>query len=299
MKLLVTTVLLAVAWASPPQPRGTEHPTKTTKQAQEQTNDNKQGSNSPTAEPELPTRPHASNPEGTQITDTNKEQPVRITTPVAITAKPDYATWGFSLALVVVGAFQVWLLFGTMRATADNASAAKLSAEALIRSERARLLVDNIHDPYLVPIEGTPIHDQRLSHCFLFVKNFGKGPATVVAVRFELQISDRLTAPPYLQLYDLKPNSPTVTPFVVPQGESWPAEAQLMPSGRFITPSELAEVPGKPSLFWLCGMIRYYDVFERKDDEHETCLCYLWETRLNTPKPIWRRAGPATFNKST
>ncbi len=43
----------------------------------------------------------------------------------------------FTGLLVVVGGLQVWLLFGTLRATRKAADAAKISADALVDSDRA------------------------------------------------------------------------------------------------------------------------------------------------------------------
>ena len=44
------------------------------------------------------------------------------------------------------------------------------------------------------------------------------------------------------------------------------------------------------------GLIRYYDTFERIGSvPYETAFCYVWETRLNTPKPLWRMAGSAQY----
>jgi hypothetical protein len=174
---------------------------------------------------------------------------------------------------------------------------AERNVEAFVRNERARLLIHKIQEPYLVTVE-TAVTEERLSHCVFFVKNFGKGLGTIVASRFELQMSDSVTAPPLPAIYDMKPNTVTFTPYILPQGESWPAEAPLTPAG-FVSPEDLAAIENMRKYVWLCGIIRYYDVFERKNEEHETLFCYMWETRLNTPKHFWRPAGPAEYNKAT
>jgi hypothetical protein len=148
MKFVVIAVLLAVAWAPSPQPGGAKHPAKTPKQVEQQSNNSKQVGNSPAAEPIVPTSPNPVNSESGSETSANKEQPVRITEPVAVTTKPDYATWLFSMLLVGVGALQVWLLWGTLKATRnnaeaakDNAAAARLNAEVLMESMLPQLSV--------------------------------------------------------------------------------------------------------------------------------------------------------------
>jgi hypothetical protein len=49
---------------------------------------------------------------------------------------------------------------------------------------------------------------------------------------------------------------------------------------------------------WLCGIVKYLDVFERGlDSEHETRVCYVWERRMKTP--FWSMRGDAHCNKFT
>lgn len=187
-----------------------------------------------------------------------------------------------------------------LRIAKETADASKANAEALMRSERARLLVDRIQEPYLVPVEESPTMNQRLSHCILFIKNFGSTPGVMVASQFQLQIGDSPNVPPSGQLYDMKPYTLNQIPITVPQqADAIPMEAVLQSEGFIRPETRDAILTRKTSYLWLCGIIRYYDVFERKDDEHETRICYMYETRLNTPKPVWRQAGPATSNKAT
>ena len=179
-----------------------------------------------------------------------------------------------------------------------NANIAKQHADAVMQSERAWLLIreDKIQEPYLVPPVGA--RAELFSHCIFFLRNSGKTPALVVAERYEMQISNDWAAPPQPErIYGLVID-PTRSPYIIPQDESTPREANLV-SG-FITEPELERVNKRENLLWLCGFIRYRDVFERDNaDLHETRFCYVWETRTNAPKPYWHPAGPDEYNKQS
>ena len=92
-------------------------------------------------------RPVPSSPSPAQPIDVvspNQGQQVRITSAPdtsLVPGKPDYAVWVFNTLLVIVGFLQVWLLFGTLRATRANADAARLNAQAVINSERPWLII--------------------------------------------------------------------------------------------------------------------------------------------------------------
>src|ERR1017187_2381187 len=111
MKLPILALLLAVVWAPAPQPEETEGSARTAQNVKQQADHKQQQGDSLTARPAVPA---SLDGEGSQITTQNKEKPVRIAQPIAITTKPDYATWVFSALLVAVGALQVWLLRGTL-----------------------------------------------------------------------------------------------------------------------------------------------------------------------------------------
>ncbi len=168
MKLQILALLLAVVWASAPQPREAEHPTETAKQVQQQPNDNKQASNSLASIPVVPASPNPADTESAQKATQDKEKPVRITQPIAITTKPDYATWVFSALLVGVGALQVWLLRGTLQATKDNATAAKDTAHVAIQTERPWLVVTAQH------------HEEARRNFSFRVTNQGRTPARII-----------------------------------------------------------------------------------------------------------------------
>ena len=163
--LVVTAALLAIVWTPSPQPGGAKHPAKAPQQVKQQANDSKGIGNPPAAEPVVPAAPSPTNPEGSGEASANNDQPVRITEPVAITTKPDYPTWVFSGLLVVVGFLQLWLLFGTLKATRDNAEAARLNADVLMEGSAAHLALA----PRPVPVFQTGIEPQ------MFVGLFNRG----------------------------------------------------------------------------------------------------------------------------
>jgi hypothetical protein len=178
-------------------------------------------------------------------------------------------------------------------AAKESARAATASANAIITENRPWLLFqrDRVQEPFLVPMEAMP---QRLSHCIVFIQNYGKTPAKLIYLRTELQLGNSPAEPPNPQFFRVAVTSGI--PEIIPQGESAPFEARLEPQGM-VSARDLQEINTNKSKFvWLCGLIRYYDTFERIGSvPYETAFCYVWETRLNTPKPLWRMAGSAQY----
>jgi hypothetical protein len=183
----------------------------------------------------------------------------------------------------------------------NSAQAALLNARAVMTAERPWLLVPlgfetkAIQEPYLVPVERDL--GQRMSHCFFTIKNYGNTPGQVFASKDQLQISDSPVQPPDISVYDMANANHTVIAF--PPGESVAVEARLEPFG-FIEEDDLKSVLKGGKYLWLCGFVRYRDTFQRKQaPEHETRFCYIYENRMNAPKPYWRLAGPPEFNRAT
>jgi hypothetical protein len=174
-----------------------------------------------------------------------------------------------------------------------NADAAKKSADVLMLGDRAWVLKDKIQDPYL-PTDEQLIVEQRVPHCIVFFKNAGKTPAKITACRFELELSDNPNVPPHSAAYE----SPEVsTPDILPPGGSAHIEARMNSVQRMTQECDSVK-KGLRSL-WLCGIVKYVDVFGRgQDSEHETRICYVWETRMNA-SPFWSMRGDATYNNST
>jgi hypothetical protein len=206
--------------------------------------------------------------------------------------------------LVGVGAVGTWLALRSLRVGEKAAQAAQLNAQAVIDAERAWVLIpqEKIQSPYLSPWEQESVSpsDLRLTHCIFWIKNGGKTPAKIIMEMYEMQIGDsRVTPPAADRVYNLA-TSKGFNPYLIPQDEITPREAGLMTG--VVTPSEHKMIKqDKIKFLWLCGFIRYQDVFnaQKKEQEHETRFCYLWETHMNTPEPFWHVAGPAEYNKTT
>jgi hypothetical protein len=178
-----------------------------------------------------------------------------------------------------------------------NANIAKEHADAVTRSERAWLLIreDKIRDPHLATPE---VSAKQFAHCIFALKNSGKTPALVVSEKYEMQVSNNWDPPPQPErIYGLAID-PARSPYVIPQDETVGRQAPLI-SG-FITQDQLALINEKKNLLWLCGFIRYRDVFDSgKAELHETRFCYVWETRTTAPVPYWHAAGPDEYNTQT
>ena len=196
-------------------------------------------------------------------------------------------------ALVVLAIVGAWFAYHTVIATKKSADAAKKSADALMLGDRAWVLIDRIQDPYLPTDEQLNV-EQRMANCVLFFRNFGKTPAKITAGRFELKISDNPNLPPTSPVY----NSPeSFNPYMLSPDGPTAFEARMRSAQR-MTQECASVIDGLRSL-WLCGIIKYVDVFERgPDSEHETRVCYVWE-RMNTPAPFWSMRGDANYNKFT
>jgi hypothetical protein len=93
-----------------------QHPRQDTQQVKQQSNGSKKVSSAPAAMPKAPATPKTADTDSADKSAARNDEPIRVAQPIAITTKPDYATWIFSALLVGVGTFQAYLLFGTMRA---------------------------------------------------------------------------------------------------------------------------------------------------------------------------------------
>jgi hypothetical protein len=221
----------------------------------------------------------------------------------AVSPEPrhDYAAWGFwfnlcltPITLLVAGA-AVW-----------QAIAAKLSADAVMRSERAWLLLngEDIGKPVLIPYDSLDNPPRLPAYCMVSLRNCGKTPAFAIDWEFELLIGPSQEAPPSLEIYEKEP--PAERPMPFPVGPGWPghAEARLKP-GWFISSAELNEIKTGGKFLWLCGVARYEDVFKRarilkrKAERHETLVCLRYETRTNAPDGYWVLGGPRKYNNAT
>jgi hypothetical protein len=206
-----------------------------------------------------------------------------------------------SWPLIVVAVWGVWVARGTLKVIARQTTHLQNSVAAIIAENRPWLLIpsgqsgNGIQEPLLVPVEENM--GQRMTHCIFFTKNYGKTPGKIFASKAEMQIGDSPTQPPDASVYDMQEAAHNF--IIFPPGEQVASEADLAPIS-FIKEVDRDKILNKGKFLWLCGFLKYRDTFERENaPEHETRFCYLYETRLNSPKPFWRLAGPSEYNRAT
>jgi hypothetical protein len=187
-----------------------------------------------------------------------------------------------------------------------QAIAARLSAEAVMWSERAWLLLEgkDIGDPVLITDDSPDNQRKMPSYCRVALKNCGKTPGFAIDWEFELRVGSSQEFPPSFEIYEKEPRAESPMPF--PIGPGWPgqAEARLRPSD-FISSTELKDMKEGTKFLWLCGIARYGDVFKykgffhRKAARHETRICLRYEFRTNTIGGYWVLGGPIKYNQAT
>lgn len=195
-----------------------------------------------------------------------------------------FAPLGTNWPLIAVAIWGILVARGTLKTIERQTKATEDNVKALIASERGWLLMGKIEEPFLEPIEKMGVN-QRASHCIFYLKNAGKTPVRMVAGRVELQISERPTHPPNNRVYEAKSEIPRD---VLAPGEPIPAEARFS-DNIFISTEDSEAIESKSKFLWLCGIFWYRDTLQGEDAEpHETRFSWLYETRLNSPKPFWK-----------
>lgn len=205
-------------------------------------------------------------------------------------------TWT-TVAGVVGGWIGLIVLICQTRLTSISANAAKTSADALIREQRAWLFIDEVKQPVLVPPpDPGDLHLPRLLCCCFSFKNIGKTPAKLTAWKSELQIGESRDRPDEKTGFDV--GNEVFCPSMIPPGEVMPEPEDARLSSP-ITALQLSDIIAQKTKFlWLCGVFKYEDVL-RQGVMHETRFCYLYDTSLNTNTPLWRIAGPREYNEAT
>jgi hypothetical protein len=198
-----------------------------------------------------------------------------------------------------------WALIFTLFAIAWQACLMQIHAkhlrslaEHIAMSERAQvfLYTKKTQLPVLIPIDGPPAQpgEHIFAHCVISLKNFGRTPAYVSVCEFEMQLGNSEKSPPSLGFYEkqFKPSIYTIAP-----KEHWVFQATLQPD-VFINSATLKEINAGTRFLWLCGVVRYNDVFGGKKRRPETRVCLLYETRTSQPKSYWRVDGPEGYNRT-
>jgi hypothetical protein len=232
--------------------------------------------------------------EGQEVATDNQRVLVKVS-PSPFVVEVSKNSWDKALvlltgALVLVACVQIVFLWGTVAATRDNAKAAKLSAQAVIDSERAWFLFDDA-----VPIEihcVSPEIPQRIFAFFNF-KNFGKTVGKMTGLQFGLYITSRNQAPDR-SVYDI---SEKLVPQIIPQGDPMPQKVELKNNGGIMGYDDWNGVlRDQTKSLWLCGILKYEDIF-RPGFEHETKICREYGRWIPTKKePFFQLAGPPEYN---
>jgi hypothetical protein len=204
------------------------------------------------------------------------------------------------------GSWETWALivtFGVITWQAclmrSHANHLRNLAEHIALSERAQVLLHakKTQSPVLIPSDAPPVQsgEHIFAHCMVSLKNFGRTPAHVCVCEFEMQLGESEKSPPSVRFYEktFKSSIYTIAP-----NEHWLIQATLLPD-LFVNSVTEKEIIKGTRFLWLCGVVRYRDVFREKGKMPETRVCMLYETMTNQPKPYWRVEGPCEFNRTT
>jgi hypothetical protein len=226
------------------------------------------------------------------IADQDVERRVRIAAPVTVSTPKDHWDKGLVICtflLVIVGGFQIWFLWRTVRATSDNATAARLAAEAQINAERAWIVPTIRYQGF----QGTALE----APIIVEFRNGGRTPAWVIERGAKLVTVRRQDAQGLKEhpSYDFLTKETTV---LTNSNDSF---AQIV---MFMSAGELIEVGlGNMSLY-VYGCAKYRLVFGAPDADEPPCetrFCY--ELRVYTPSDLMPTgfyiSGPKAYNRYT
>jgi len=186
-------------------------------------------------------------------------------------------------------------------AARDNAETILKQTSHIVASERAWILIHpkETQLPSLIPIDALDLRngpgEHTLAHCMVSLKNFGRTPAYVFSCDFQMQVGVSSGAPPDRSFYE---EIVEFSEYPIAPDEFWPMQATLQPEG-FVNVATLEAINQGQKFLWLCGVIRYEDVFECGGVKHETRVCMIYEARTSSPKPYWTIAGPNEYNRAT
>jgi hypothetical protein len=199
-----------------------------------------------------------------------------------------------TVALALIGIFQL-IAFGLQaRRLRQTVEAAKESSEAYVRGERALILYVKTDGYVLSPAEEGK--QGQASCCCFSLLNYGKTPAKMTAIQAELQIGSTKDGPDDTSVFD--DTGADIVPSIIPQGGDIPQVAYFRDKSHVITADELRDIQETKSRFlWLCILVRYEDIF-RSNPVHKTTLCCIFDPDALS-KPIFRLAGPAKYHTAT
>ncbi|MGA7156294.1 MAG: hypothetical protein WBY53_05585 [Acidobacteriaceae bacterium] len=207
--------------------------------------------------------------------------------------KPDVLpVWiGGTAALVasLVGVATLIYIAVQTNASVKAANAAKKSADAQINIERPWLLIESLDLPQFTVVRvGDPRILQRILR--YEIKNYGKTPARVRALRVVLAVGDSPEFPPNaLDVFGTENFS--VNPHIIPQGDKRKHDIDATPDYPLTDEQHMEIARGEAMFLWAYGLVRYGDVH---GEWYETRICYRWDAKEGLVL-----AGPSEYNLST
>lgn len=276
MKPLVLAVFLAIMQAAPPVPGKTPNSSAS---AGEEVKNEGSAKQQPTAQSlttvNNPVKPQSAKGDGTQQAKENTDHTVAISKlpPVSITRSwPDWGLWVFNGLLVLVGAFQVGLLLGTLRAIKRQADNMDRQLELIVSKERARLLVkfkpaeSYKGDEYYYRFETMPVTGIGDETIYMEVTQHGPTDALNVFAHGEVIFSESKTPPPTMGTQN------DFFPTLIEGGDRTPVPLHV--DIEFAGEDQVDAIRNETLFAHLFGVITYDDIFGRS---HRTPFRYLWK----------------------
>jgi hypothetical protein len=197
--------------------------------------------------------------------------------------------------------------FLTVTATRDNATAARLNAEAVIYAERPWLLIpmgkefSEIDRPLMITrLAG----EYRRSFVTFRLRNYGRSPARVIEQKLRMFIGGTEDDIPDIAAYQSA--GAVLDNYTFAQDVTAPIQATIEPDGMISTRDFEDLFVTKTRGLWLCGYIKYVDTFDRRDAPvYETRICFRWNHELmhvldhDIRQSFWIMAGPREYNRAT
>lgn len=201
----------------------------------------------------------------------------------------DWGYWAFSLCLVLVGAAQAYLMFGTLGAIKRQAKIMEDNINLIINKDRMRIRIEVLTLSLPPAKEGAEYEECGIGYVLRFE---GATRAIVVDSFVEGKVTDS-PEPPYKQIGISSLLSPeiAVEPFTGPQ------KSRVLLYG--LSRLQVEMIQNRKSFVHFFGSIKYRDFFERV---RETSFCYTW-----IPRPLgraigaegWEKSGPPEANRET
>ncbi len=176
-------------------------------------------------------------------------------------------------------------------AATKAAEAALLNAHAVMTAERAWIL--------LREIVGTSVLPGKKAWCVIHFRNYGKTPGRILSRAIELQIGDNDTAPPNAEAVFKSATEPFFSQRLTPEADD-PIMVNIVPNPLLTAELHDELLLQKTKFLWLCGIVKYRDVFENVSEEpHETRFCFVYRTLEGSDKFFWLPSGPREYNQAT